>query len=145
MLLTPQFTRQNGLPWNCLPRMKKLLGGSPKIGLLFICLLLAAFFSSHLLVSCQFRKILSLFNVQEHSFHQFQGLRCPLAQPPSYQQETFNFCNQYVNCTLKKIYCVIFLCIQQMNGCEPQSWNAAVLLWGHNSNGVVRLVYMAGL
>ena len=52
---------------------QKLLGGWPKIGLLFIRLPAAALFSSNLPVSCQFREFLSLFNVQEHSFHQFQG------------------------------------------------------------------------
>ena len=36
--------------------------------------------SSYLPVSCQFREFLSLFNVQEHSFHQFQGLRHPREQ-----------------------------------------------------------------
>ena len=31
-------------------------------------------------ISCQFREFLSLINVQEHSFHQFQGLRRPREQ-----------------------------------------------------------------
>ena len=35
------------------------------------------FFLQILPVSCQFREFLSLFNVQEHYFHQFQGLRRP--------------------------------------------------------------------
>ena len=80
VLPTPRFTRPIGLLWNPLPRVKKLLGGWPKIGLLFIRLPAAALFSSNLPVSCQFREFLSLFNVQEHSFHQFQGLRRPREQ-----------------------------------------------------------------
>ena len=66
-----------GLVWNCLPRVKILLGGWPKNGQFFICLPPAALFSSNLPVSFQFRGVLSLFNVQEHSFHQFQGLKHP--------------------------------------------------------------------
>ena len=53
------------------------MDGWPKIGLLFICLPAAALFSSNLPVSCQFREFLSLFNFEEHSFHQFQRLRRP--------------------------------------------------------------------
>ena len=75
VLPTPRFIRPIGLLWNPMPRVKKLLGGWPKIGLLFIRLPAAALFSSNLAVSCQFREFLSLFNAQEHSFHQFQGLR----------------------------------------------------------------------
>ena len=56
-------------------RVKNLLGGWPKIGLLFIRRPKAALFSSNLPVSCQFREFLNLYNVQEHSFHQFQELR----------------------------------------------------------------------
>ena len=80
MLPTPRFTRPIGLLWNRLPRVKKLLGGWPKIGLLFIRLPAAALFSSNVPISCQFREFLSLINVQEHSFHQFQGLRHPREQ-----------------------------------------------------------------
>ena len=40
----------------------------------------AALFSSNVPISCQFREFLSLINVQEHSFHQFQGLRRPREQ-----------------------------------------------------------------
>ena len=75
VLPTLQFTRRIGLFWNPLPQVKKLLGGWPKIGLLSILLPAAALFSSNLSVSCQFREFLSPFNVQEHSIHQFQGLR----------------------------------------------------------------------
>ena len=32
---------------------------------------------------------------------------------------TFDSCNQYVNCISKKMYCMLFLCIQQINDCEP--------------------------
>ena len=56
VLPTPRFTRPIGLLWNPLPRVKKLLGGWPKIGLLFIRLPAAALFSSNLPVSCQFRE-----------------------------------------------------------------------------------------
>ena len=49
--------------------------GATKIGLLFIHLSAEALFSSNLPVSSQFREFLSLFNVQEHSFHQFQGYK----------------------------------------------------------------------
>ena len=77
VLPTLRFTHQIGLLWNHLPRVKKLLGGWPKIWLLFICLPIATLLSSNLSVSCQFRQLLSLFNVQEYSFHQFQGLRHP--------------------------------------------------------------------
>ena len=80
VLPTPRFTRPIGLLWNPLLRIKKLLGGWPKIGLLFIRLPAAALFSSNLPVSCQFREFLSLFNAQDHSFHQFQGLRRPKEQ-----------------------------------------------------------------
>ena len=59
---------------------QKTVGGWPKIGLLFIRLPAAALFSSNVPISCQFREFLSLINVQEHSFHQFQGLRCPREQ-----------------------------------------------------------------
>ena len=83
MLPTPQFTRPIGLLWNPLPRVKKLLGGWPKIGLLFIRLPAAALFSSNLPISCQFGELLSLFNVQEHSFHQFQRLRRPKVKEQS--------------------------------------------------------------
>ena len=50
--------------------------------ILFIRLLAAALFSSNVPISCQFREFLSLINVhvQEHSFHQFQGLRRPREQ-----------------------------------------------------------------
>ena len=48
-----------------------------KIELLFIHLPAGAIFSSNLPVSCQFRAFLSLSNVQEHFFHQFQGLKRP--------------------------------------------------------------------
>ena len=75
---TPWFTGGIGLLWSRLQQVKKLLGGWPKIGLLFICPPAAALFSSNLPVSCQFRGFLSLsVSMQEHSFHQFQGLRCP--------------------------------------------------------------------
>ena len=30
----------------------------------------------------------------------------------------FDSCNRYVNCTSKKMYFVLSLCIQQINGCE---------------------------
>ena len=59
---------------------QKLLGGWPKIRLLFIRLPAAVLFSSNVPISCQFRAFLSLINVQEHSFHQFQGLRRPREQ-----------------------------------------------------------------
>ena len=42
--------------WATLKLPKKLLGGWPKIGLLFILLPAAALFSSNLSVSCQFRE-----------------------------------------------------------------------------------------
>ena len=54
---------------------QKLFGGWPKIGLLFICLPTAALFSSNLPVSCQIRDFCRLSNGQEHSIHEFQGLR----------------------------------------------------------------------
>ena len=38
---------------------------------------------------------------------------------PTIQRGTFDSCNRCVTCTSKKMYCVLFLCIQQMNGCEP--------------------------
>ena len=41
---------------------------------------MAALFSSNVPISCQFREFLSLINAQEHSFHQFQGLRRPREQ-----------------------------------------------------------------
>ena len=50
MLPTSWFTRRIGLLWNGLLRVKKLMGGWPKIGLLFIRLPTAAPFSS----ICQF-------------------------------------------------------------------------------------------
>ena len=59
---------------------KKLLGRWPKIGQLFNRLLAAALFSSNLPVSYQLREFLSIFSVQEHVCHQFQGLRHPAEQ-----------------------------------------------------------------
>ena len=46
-----------------------------KIGILLICLPVAALVSSNLPVTCPFKESFSLFSVQEHSFHQFQVLR----------------------------------------------------------------------
>ena len=54
---------------------KKLLGDWPRIGLPFILLPMATLFLQILSISCQFREFLSPFDVQEHSIHQFQGLR----------------------------------------------------------------------
>ena len=53
---------------------------------------------------------------------------------------TLDFCNQYVNCISKKMYCVLFLCIQQMNGCEPcpDLETHQFYCLGHHSNDVVR-------
>ena len=73
VLLTPRFTRRIGLLRKCLPQVKMLLGRWPKIGQLLMCLPAAALFSLHLSFFCQFREFLSLFIVQEHSFHQFHG------------------------------------------------------------------------
>ena len=56
---------------------KPVGGGWSKIGLLFIRPPAAALFSSSLSVSCQFRAFLRPFNVQEHSFRQFQELGLP--------------------------------------------------------------------
>ena len=83
VLSTPRFTHWIVLLWNRLPRIKRLLGGWPIIGLLFICLPTVALFSSNLPVSCQFREFLSLINIRKHSFHQFQGLRRPGQQSTS--------------------------------------------------------------
>ena len=44
-------------------------------------------------------------------------------------------CNRYVNCT-SKMYCVLFLCIQHMDGCEP-------LISGHHSPMVGDIAVMA--
>ena len=61
LLPTLRFPCPIGLLWNPLPRVKKLLGGWPKIGLLFIWLPVAALFSSNIPISCQFREILQPF------------------------------------------------------------------------------------
>ena len=74
-LPTAWFTRPTGLLWNRLPRVKKLLGGWPKIGLFFILLPAAALFSSNLPVSCQFNEFLSLFNVRELFFSSISGIK----------------------------------------------------------------------
>ena len=42
-----------------------------------------------------------------------------LTEPLLHKRATFDSCNQYVNCISKKMCCVLFLCIQYMNGCEP--------------------------
>ena len=59
-----------------------------------------------------------------------------LTEPLLNKRGTIYSCNQYVNCISKKMNCVLFLCIQHMNECEP-------LISGQCSNGVVRLVHMA--
>ena len=41
---------------------------------------------------------------------------------------TCDSCNQYVNCISKKMYCVLLLCIQQMNGCEPPMSHIALMI-----------------
>ena len=61
-------------------RSKNCWAGDLKMGLLFVRLPAAALFSSNVPISCQFREFLSLINVQEHSFHQFQGLWRPREQ-----------------------------------------------------------------
>ena len=78
-----------------------------------------------------------------------------LMKPLLHMHGTFDSCNQYMNC-ISKMYCVLFLCIQQINACEPPfsgrcSFTSetlqfhfgytAVSLWGHCSNGVVGLMY----
>ena len=77
VLPSPQFTRRIGLLWNRLKRVKKLLGGWPKIGLLFIRLPTAALFFQ----ICQFpvnSESLWTFSMSKNIlFHQFQGLRHP--------------------------------------------------------------------
>ena len=52
-----------------------------------------------------------------------------LTEPQLHQRRTLESCNRYTNCA-SKMYHVLFLCIQLMNGCEPQSWDMAVLLSG---------------
>ena len=42
-----------------------------------------------------------------------------LMEPLLHKRGRFDSHNQYMNCISKKMYCVLFLCIQQMNGCEP--------------------------
>ena len=59
---------------------KNCWAGDLKLGYFFIRLPAATLFSSNVPISCQFREFLSLINVQEHSFHQFQGLRRPREQ-----------------------------------------------------------------
>ena len=76
-------------------RSKKLLGGWPKIGLLFIHLPAVTLFSSNLPGLCRFGEFLNLLNVQEHSFHQFKRLRCPGEQSISIIHFTQN---QQSNC-----------------------------------------------
>ena len=56
-------------------RSKSCWAASLKLGYFSSEYLRQLFFPSNLPVSCQFREFLSLFNVQEHSFHHFQGLR----------------------------------------------------------------------
>ena len=80
VLPTPQFTRPIGLLWNRLPRVKKLLSGWPKIGLLFICLPAAALFFFKCANFLSIQRVFEPYNIQEHSFHQFQGLRRPKEQ-----------------------------------------------------------------
>ena len=75
VLPSPWFTRQIGLLWNCLPQVKKLLGGWPKIGLHFIRLPAAALFSSNLPVFCQFREFLSLFQCPRTFFSSISGIK----------------------------------------------------------------------
>ena len=80
-----------------------------------------------------------------------------LMEPLLHMYGTFDSFNQYLNC-ISKMYCVLFLCIQQMNGCEPpvsghcsftlrtlqfHFEDTAVSLRGHCSNGMVGLVYSA--
>ena len=95
VLPTLQFTHRIELLWNRLPRVKKLLGGWPKIGLLLSICPRHSSFSSNLPDSCQFREFLSLFNVQEHFFHQFQGLRCPGLESNQHQLSTSRGSQQF--------------------------------------------------
>ena len=58
-----------------------------------------------------------------------------LTEPFLHKRGTFDSCNQYLNCILKKMYCVLFLHIHQMNGCEHSGDTAvhlrdtAVMAW----------------
>ena len=72
VLPTPRFTRPIGLLWNPLPRVKKLLGGWPKIGLLFICLPAAALFSSNLPV-LKLSNTLTVWDLNESSTQHNDG------------------------------------------------------------------------
>ena len=49
----------------------------------------------------------------------------------------FDSRNRYMNCILNKMHCVLFLCIQQMNGHEP-------LILGHRRSNVRDKAAMAG-
>ena len=80
------FSQRRGLPaqlgyFEILCRgSKNCWAGGLKLGYFSFVCPRQLFFPSNLPVSCQFREFLSLFNVQEHSFHQFQGLRRPKEQ-----------------------------------------------------------------
>ena len=76
VLPTPRFTRAIGLLWICLPRVKIVLGGWSKIGLLWRLSARGSFFPLNFPISCQFRLILNLFKFEEQFFHQLIGLRC---------------------------------------------------------------------
>ena len=79
----PWLTRWIELLWNHLPLVKKLFGGWPKIGLLFICLPAAALFSSKFASFLSIQRVFELFNGQGHSFHKFLGLKHPGEQSTS--------------------------------------------------------------
>ena len=42
-----------------------------------------------------------------------------LTEPHLHKRGKFYSCKRYENCITNKMYYMLFLCIQQMNGCEP--------------------------
>ena len=77
VLLTLQFTCPIGLFWNhLLPGVKNCWAGALNWLLFIFCLPTATFFPFKFASLSIQRVFLSLFEVQQHSFHQFQVLGC---------------------------------------------------------------------
>ena len=83
--------------------------------------------------------IVNLYRQLQQAFTAFGPL---LTKPLLHKHRTFDPCNQYVNCIMKKMYLVCyFYASSKWMDVNPQSWDTAVSLPGHCSNGVVELVY----
>ena len=87
--LQPQGCKpQIGLLWNCQLWGKKLLGGWPYIGLLFICLPAAAFFFKVTALFCQLRKFWAYW-VSRTFFSSMSGIAIWMENNQNSQQSNY--------------------------------------------------------